>query len=549
VALLGLFWPMMNAWGDVVSVPASGLAVVAMTGGALWLAAAVATARSEEALEGLDRWLLVLGLLVLAGQLATRLAGSSGYGTDEASFEQSAANLLLHGHDPYGVDLTAALGAFSTPSKYLTYTMTGGTVSTFGYPALPVLVVAPFVQLTGGGQAVPIADTFVLMLATVLLFRQLPRPWRGLAIVLCVGFPALAGFAYTGVNLIIAMTALLIAAFRWTATGRQGRLGRDGVVRAVAFGLALSCNQLAWFIAPFLLVGIFLIRRAEVGSRGAAGVVVRYLGVAGATFAILNAPFILWNPGAWLDGVAAPLTQHAIPYGQGLIGLTLFLRLGGGMLDAYNYAAALLYIALLLLYASRFRTLGRACFVFPLLALFVSGRSLAEYWMTTIAVIAVGVLSAEESDIRAASPLRLWPGSSPTVRRWATGALFIPAAAALALAVATPQPLDLHIVRARSNPTLRAVQEIQVWAHNSTNGALEPHFATNMSGQAVLWETRSGPRVLPAHASAIYRLTAPDASSMPGNGTKFTVEAVTGSPRTISSTPAFVQPGPVLGYW
>jgi hypothetical protein len=197
----------------------------------------------------------------------------------------------------------------------------------------------------------------------------------------------------------------------------------------------------------------------------------------------------------------------------------------------------------------RFRTLGRACFVLPLLALFVSGRSLAEYWMTTIAVIAVAVLSAEESDIQAASPLRPWPDASPRLRRWATGALFIPAAACLAVAVATPQPLDMHIVRARSSATLRSVQEIEVWVHNSTDAALAPHFATNVSGQAVLWQTRSGPRVLPAHASAVYRLTAPDPSSMPGNETKFTVEAVTGSPRTISSTPPFAQPGLVQGYW
>jgi hypothetical protein len=549
LALLGLFWPLMNAWGDIVSVPASGLAVVAMTGAGLWLVAAVATARSEEALERLDRWLLVLGLLVLVAQLATKLVGSSGYGTDEAAFEQSAATLLLHGHDPYGVNLTTALSAFSTPSKYLTYTMSGGTVSTYGYPALPLFVVAPFVQLTGGGQAVPIADTFVLMLATVLVFRQLPKAWRGLAIVLCVGFPALAGFAYTGVNLIIAMTALLVVAFRWTATGRGGRLGRDGVLRALAFGLALSCNQLAWFIAPFLLVGIFLIRRTEIGDRRALGVVTRYLGLAAGTFALVNAPFVIWNPGAWLHGVAAPLTQHAIPYGQGLVGLTLFLRLGGGAMDAYNYAAALLYVGLLVLYATRFRTLGRACFVLPLLALFVSGRSLAEYWMTTIAVMAVAVLSARESEIRAASPLRLWPGGSSRAGRWASAALFVPAAVCLAVALGTPQPLDMHIVRARSNSALRSVQDVQIWVHNRTDGPLEPHFATNVSGQAVLWPTRSGPPVLAAHASAVYRLSAPDPSSMPPNGTKFMVEAVTGSPRTISSTAQFAQKGPVPGYW
>ena len=549
VALLGLFWPIMNAWGDIVSVPASGMAVVGMAGGGLWLAAALATAGSEEALARLDRWLLVLGLLVLAGSTATKLAGSSGYGTDEAAFEQSAASLLLHGHDPYGANLTAALSAFSTPSKYLTYTMTGGVVSTFGYPALPLLVVAPFVQLTGGGQAVPIADTFMLMLAVVFLYRQLPQAWRGLAIILGIGFPALAGFAYTGVNLIIAMTVLLIVAHRWTATGRGGRLSRGDWVRAVALGLALSCNQLAWFMAPFLLTGIYLIRAADLGPGRAAGVVERYLAAAAATFAVINAPFFIWDPGAWVQGVAAPLTQHAIPYGQGLVGLTLFLRLGGGAMDLYNYAAALLYLALLIMYALRFRALGRACFILPLLALFVSGRSLAEYWMTTIAVIAVGVLSAEGPEIRGAWTPRFWPAASGRVRTWATAALFLPAAACLVLALSTPQPLAMRVVSAHSNATLRSVEALSLWVRNQTDRPLRPHFATNVSGQAVLWVIRRGPAVLAAQASAVYRLTAPDPSSMPANGTRFLVEAVTASPRTISSTAPFAQSGPVPGYW
>ncbi len=95
------------------------------------------------------RWLLVLGLLVLAATTAGRLAGSSGYGTDEAAFEQSAASLLLHGHDPVRGQPLVGAGRVQHPRQVLTYTMGGGTVSSFGYPALPLLVVAPFVQLTG----------------------------------------------------------------------------------------------------------------------------------------------------------------------------------------------------------------------------------------------------------------------------------------------------------------------------------------------------------------------------------------------------------------
>jgi uncharacterized membrane protein len=277
--------------------------------------------------------------------------------------------------------------------------------------------------------------------------------------------------------------------------------------------------------------------------------VLGYLGLAAGVFALINAPFFLWGPSAWLHGVAAPVTQHAIPYGQGLVGLTLFLRLGGGAMDGYNYAAALLFAGLLVLYAARFRTLGRACFVLPLLALFVSGRSLAEYWLTTIAVLSVGIVTAEEHEIRAVKPRFAWATARPVLRRFAPVGLFAPAAACLAFALATPQPLAMRILSAHSNRTLYSVQTIRVLVRNRSGQPLRPHFATNVSGQAVLWNATGGPAVLAANAAAVYRLAAPDTSSMPPNGTKFVVEAVTASPRTISSTSPFAQSGQVPGYW
>ncbi len=549
VAVLGLFAPAFNAWNDVVSVPSSAVVVMALFVGALWLVMAFAMARTEGDLARHERWLLVLALLVLAAWAAVTLHGQGAYGTDEAALEQGAATLLVHGHNPYGANLTSALAGYSTLGKYVTHTLSGGLVTTFGYPAVSLLVVAPFVVLTGGGQAVPIADVVVLMIATVVVYRQLPAGWRSLAVVLCVGFPTLSGFAVAGVNAIIAMTLLLVAANRWTATGRDGRLARGGRLRAVALGLALGTNQLAWFIAPFLIAGIYLVRSGDLGRPSALRVTGRYVGLALATFLAVNLPFIVWGPTAWIHGVAAPLTQHAIPYGQGLVDLTLFLRIGGGALNAYNYAAVTLYGALLVLYVAHFRKLGRTGLVLPMLALFVSGRSLAEYWMTMIAVMAIGALTADEPAIKGALPLLRLRGGSPLVRRGATVALFVPVVVCLAMALGTPAPLSMRILSAHSSPQLRSVAELRLLVENRSGRPLRPHFATNVTGQSIFWNVRGGPPILAAHHSAIYRLVAPDPSSMPPNGTKFMVEAYTAAPSTISSTSPFAQYGPVPGYW
>lgn len=549
VAALGLFAPIFNSWNDVVAVPSSGVVVMALFVGALWLVMAFAAARAEGDVARLEPWLLVLGLLVLAEWTAVALHGQASYGTDEAAFEQGAATLLVHGHDPYGANLLSALAGYSTLGKYVTHTMNGGLVTSFGYPSVSALLVAPFVLLTGGGQAVPIADLLALVIATVIVYRAFPVGWRSLAVVLCVGFTTLSGFALAGVNAIIAMTFLLVVVHRWTATGQDGRLARRGRIQAVALGLALGTNQLAWFLAPFLVAGIYLVCSGDLGRRGALRVTGGYVGLALATFVAVNLPFIVWGPMAWIHGVAAPLTQHAIPYGQGLVALTLFLRVGGGALNAYNYAAMALYGALLVVYVGHFRRLGRAGLVLPLLALFVSGRSLAEYWMTLLAVLAIGALTVDDHAIRGALPLVSRRLGSRRVRRGLTAAVFLPALVCIGVALGTPAPLSLRILSAHSSPRLRAVAELRLLAVNRSASPLRPHFATNVTGQAVFWNIRSGPAVLAPHGRAVYRLAAPDPGSMPINGTKFVVEAYTASPRTVSSTVPFAKDGPVPGYW
>ena len=552
VAVMGLFWPLLSAWSEIVTVPSAGIAVIALCGGGLWLTCAIATATDGATLDRLDLALLALALLALMSYSAAKLHASSGYGTDEAAFEQGAAQMLLHGHNPYGVNLLGTLSAFSVPAKYATYTMSGGMVSTLGYPAFPVLLAAVFVKLTGGGQAVPIADVAALIVATVLVFRALAPGWRGLAVVVCVGFPILTSFALAGMSAIIMMAALVVVATRWTSVGETGALSRADRLRGVALGLALASNQLAWFIAPFLLTGIYLVRRGQLGPRAAVRLTAGYLGWAIGTFAAVNAPFLLWDPGAWLAGVLAPLTQHAIPYGQGIVGLTLFMRIGGGALETLTYAAGCVYVALLVLYAVHFRRLARACFVLPAVALFMSPRSLSGYWMMLIAVILVSVVTSDEAALRGAWQLgqgarQSWLRRPPRIT---VAALFLPAAACLAVAFGTPQPLSMTVLSARSDTTLERVKQITVAVSNRTDAPLRPHFATNSAGQATpFWSITSGPAVLAPHASASYRLTAPDIEAMQPNGTQFLVVAVSDTPRTISSTIPFAQPGPVPGNW
>jgi uncharacterized membrane protein len=366
--------------------------------------------------------------------------------------------------------------------------MSGGVISTLGYPAFPVLLAVPFVALLGAGQAVAVANVFVLLLVTAGAFLALPRRQRPLAVVLCVCIPALLDLAVSGLVAFPTLAALVLVSHRWASVGESGRLARRELIGALALGIAVATSQLAWFIAPFVLIGIVQLRRPAFGTRRALALAGHYAGLAASTFLVLNLAFIVWGPAAWLRGVAAPLVQHALPYGQGLVGLTVFLRVGGGDLDAYGYAAGALYIALLILYTARFRRLGRACFLLPVLALFASGRSLAEYWLVLVPVFAIAAVTVPSAALRAAGELRSPrrpPGGQPVhpLRSTALAVLFLPAVALLL-----------------------------------------PGF----------WRILSGPRTLAARAEAQYLLAASDSYEFITQ--PFIVQAVTGSPRTISSS-------------
>jgi hypothetical protein len=62
VAVLGLFWPLLGAWSGIISVPSAGIAVIALSGGGLWLTCAIATAKDGATLKRLDLPLLALAV-------------------------------------------------------------------------------------------------------------------------------------------------------------------------------------------------------------------------------------------------------------------------------------------------------------------------------------------------------------------------------------------------------------------------------------------------------------------------------------------------------
>lgn len=86
----------------------------------------------------------------------------------------------------------------------------------------------------------------------------------------------------------------------------------EPLVSGSALGAACAVKQTAWFIAPALVILAF-----RDGRRAG----FRQLTATAASFAVVNGPFLVVNPGAWLSGVLAPWTAPQFPLGPGPVDL------------------------------------------------------------------------------------------------------------------------------------------------------------------------------------------------------------------------------------
>lgn len=539
LAALGLVGPAFAIWSGIIEVPTAGVVAVFLSLAGLSLAVWAGVARTRRQMAVGDLLILVAALVGLVAWAVTVLISNPAYGTDEAAYIQYAAGLFLHGADPYRANLAPALSRFGVPIQYATYLMNGGIASHLGYPSWAVLFTAPFVLLTGGVQSVIVANVASAVAGLVLAFAVVPPRWRTLAVVAVVDYSIIFGYVVSGDIAIFAFPALVLVAWRWTGIGKGGRLGWRGVVGAAALGLAVSTTQLAWFIAPFVVAAIFICRRRELGSARGAGVMARYLAVAIGVFLAINAVFIVEGPVIWLKGVLGPLTQHAIPYGQGLIDLATFGGVGGGDLSLYTYGAVLVYLALLCAVCLRFDRLWRVVLILPAIALWFPTRSLAEYWMTLIAIWLVALVSASPP-----------PPSKTTGRRvpgWSLAALGLPPLAMLCLACGSPSPLSMRVETVKTNGQFERVWQLRARVSNRSSRTVTPHYATDSIGQATsFWRLVSGPVTLAAHSSATVTLEAPNVGSMPGISARFDLEAVTARPETVSVAAPYTAESYVL---
>ncbi|MFE7275883.1 hypothetical protein [Streptomyces sp. NPDC057623] len=453
-------------------------------------------------------------------------------GSDEAILTTQAARELIAGHPVYGQPWPWLFGH----GVALTPTVTGGYDFTYGYPPLTPLLTAPLLWLGHGALPATVVSTAALIVGAVTLWRMLPTPWRSAATMACLGFGFLPSYGRLGYPAIVALALLVPVVVRWPRLGRGGRLGVDGLARAACLGAACAAQQLPWFVAPFLLAGVYAVRRGELGARAAALVVARLAGAAGVVWLLVNTYFLVSEPGTWIRGVALPLTQGAVIHGQGVVGVSLYFTDGSDRLDWYSHASMLLAAGLLALFVLFVRRLGPAATVLPWCAFFLATRSQDGYYVMMTPLWLAAAVTAPAAEFATAWQPRPGILSRRPARVAAAVLLLTPALASAAWAATGTPPLRLRVVSARwAAPT--AVSRLDVEVGNAGAAALAPHFTlTTGQGMSQYWTVVRGPATLPAHATARYELRPPTGRfRLPRPGVRIRLRAFTAVPQTLSS--------------
>ena len=528
LAVITLFIGTRADWTTAIAKrPAIGGVITLGYAGILLLGILALAVHSRRALVRVD-----LGALLLGIGLALCSYALGGGMNDETVLMTQATHELVHGHAVYGHEWP---WVFERSHVGVTKTMSGGADHSFAYPPLAVLLNAPVYALIGA-KAITFVPTLLLIAGAAVLWWLLPTPWRSAATAVCLGFPMLKGYAAMGYPAITALVLLIPVVVHWPSIGTGGRLSRSDLVRAGLLGAACATHQLPWFLTPFLLVGVYAVRRGELPARAALGVVARFTAIAAVVALTANAYFIVQGPRAWLAGLALPFTQHGVPHGQGVMGLSYYFSEGSSRLDFYSYGSMLLAAALLALFTLFVRRLGPAAVVLPWCAFYLATRSQDGYYLMMTPLWVAAAATATSSSFASAWQPRLPFGRRRAVSVALAAVLVAPAAVCVTVAAASGPPIRLVVSEVQGDSG--GLHGLTVEATNTGDTALAPHFASSTGeSTSAYWTVRDGPAVLRPHQSARYvlvpstgRYSLPDRAHL-----RVRLRVFTDRPQTLSS--------------
>ena len=450
------------------------------------------------------------------------------YGTDEIAFDQYAAQLALHGMNPYLQSMAPAFPLFHVSPNGYTFRLNGVPVTTLSYPALAFELYLPLLAAGAVTQAATWMNVAAWAAGTIVLFAVLPRRLASLAAIMA-SLDVYIAYASGGVTDALYLPFLIGAAVSWDDFAR--RRGFAAWRGPVLLGLAMAIKQTPWLVAPFVLAGVMIEARLSGSRRDAARCGLRYAAIAAGAFLVPNLPYLIAAPHAWLRGILTPLSSDIVPAGQGLVSVSLSLAAGGGSLRAFSVASVVVLACLLGCYLTAYPVLKPATFLLPSVVLFFATRSFGSYLVMLL-----------PAAIAAATTTRPVPLSA-CWRRWKAtlAGTAVASGGAIALALTAGSPLAMSILAVSTTGQLATVEQLRLSVANQSSRPVQPSFTVEEgTTMTAFWLRTTGPPVLAAHHTARYTIVAPSYFAMPSIGSGFQVLAFAGQPASVSRTSAYV---------
>ncbi len=315
----------------------------------------------------------IAGIVVLGRTVALSFFMPPEYSNDGTSLDTNAAILLVQ--VPVEAYWTTPLrvGQFANRLEYpsasdfrsvLATDLKAGFAPEFeskvSYPALSFLTLVPFIWLNVYNVlAFYLLCYFVLVAIAWKIVRPELRPWVLL-------------LSLANVSMLISVSSGNLDVFNILLVILAWLLRERGWWSALFLGLAFSSKQLSWFFVPFYAIMIW--RQYNFMEA------VRRLTVAGIVALLINLPFILWNPHAWIAGVMAPMADPMFPMGVGLVGLGTTPLLPIFQPIVYDVLELGAILVALVWYWRICKERPEAAMVLAVIPLFFAWRSLSSYF-------------------------------------------------------------------------------------------------------------------------------------------------------------------------
>ncbi len=310
--------------------------------------------------------------------LILRLWGPAWRGVDEITYGYYASYFVLHGKDPYIMNMAPSLKQYNTPA---TIQLNGSIEGAYNYPALSFVptIILSLLNLYGYVDVAIIAAFITIAISFLIYYKSNYNE----ALLLPIVAWLFASFdTVPTINQYLAVGVFLVLAYM---------LRKRTILYGILLGLAASTIQLAWFAIPFFLI---LTLREEGKTKFFKSLLIIIV-----VFLFISGYFILQAPKPFLMDVFGVFgTSKLLPGGPDIA--QLFISSYGVALWAPAIITISIFVTLLILFYFYTATLRPLIAIVPIFIFFLSWRNLEYYGLAFIPLILVLCYVKEKEKVK-----------------------------------------------------------------------------------------------------------------------------------------------------